>query len=79
MTKTTATKKIGCVPGRVGVYYANHGYFSQETFALLSEAVSYARSKGFSAYFYLGGEELLGEWDAIGGFRPAASLLTEVQ
>lgn len=67
--KQTNGKKIGHEAGRIGVYFANHGYFSSETFATLREAIVYARSKGFTAYFYFEGTKLLGEWDAIGGIR----------
>ena len=64
--------------GKVAVYWVNHGYYSDQTFGTLADAVQYARSKGPSARFdqVLAPEpystrrvRVLGDWDAIGGLR----------
>ena len=68
MKNSSPKKMIGVEPGRVSVYWTNHGYYSSETFATIPEAVAYARSKGPSASFSRDGQ-FLGSWDAIGGVR----------
>jgi len=64
--------------GKIAVYWINHGYYSDQTFDALEDAVRYARSKGPSARFdqVLAPEpfstrqvRMLGSWDAIGGLR----------
>ena len=63
-----ANRTIGIEPGRVSVYWMNHGCYSDLTFPTLVEAIAYAREKGPSATFHRDGE-MLGSWDAIQGVR----------
>jgi len=60
------------------VRWTNHDYFSQDCFADLATALTYAKSKGFEATFYSGpagrnpykvAGTLIGSWSIIGGFR----------
>jgi hypothetical protein len=70
--------RIGMEVGKIAVYWINHGYYSDQTFDSLDDAVRYARSKGPSARFdqVLAPEpfstkrvRMLGSWDAIGGLK----------
>jgi hypothetical protein len=59
------------------VYFLNHGYFAQDSFADFDSAVAYAKSKGFEATIlkphhtdkpHKGGE-VVGSWSILGGLR----------
>ena len=72
------TQISGMEVGKIAVYWINHGYYSDQTFDTIGQAIQYARSKGPSARFdqVLAPEpfstkqvRMLGSWDAIGGLK----------
>lgn len=54
--------------GLVYVYMTNFGYYAQEGFSTLREAIEWAKSRGFEAQFVRDGEDL-GSWTPFGGVR----------
>ena len=54
--------------GRVYVYMTNFGYYAQEGFDTLREAIKWAQSRGFEAQFVRDGNQL-GSWTPFGGVR----------
>jgi len=51
------------------VFFLNHGYYAQEQFATFTEALSYAKSKGFEASIHDGVDRMLAFWGPIGGLK----------
>jgi hypothetical protein len=52
----------------IRVFWTNHGYYSQEEFTNLDDAVAYVRTKCFEAAFHQDDRVLAG-WSPIGGLR----------
>lgn len=51
------------------VYFHNHGYYAQDKFETFSEALAYAKSKGFEASIHDGVDKMLAFWGPIGGLK----------
>lgn len=54
--------------GLVYVYLTNFGYYAEEGFSTLRQAIKWAQSRGFEAQFVRDGEQL-GSWTPFGGVR----------
>lgn len=50
------------------VYYCNCGYFAQDNFNTLVEAIDYAKKKHFECTIYEK-QKIVGIWTPFGGFR----------
>jgi len=52
------------------IHFTNFGYGPDDSFATISEAVDFAKSKGFDATIYKATNgEAVGAWSIIGGYR----------
>jgi hypothetical protein len=60
--------QIGVEPGKIGVYYINFGYFAEQAFDNMEQALELARRSGFEASFWRDGE-YLGTWSILRGFE----------
>ena len=53
---------------KIRIFWTNHGYYSQEEFTSIDDAVAYVRTKCFEAAFHQG-DNVLAAWSPISGLR----------
>lgn len=53
---------------QIAIYWSNLGWYADQSFVTLEQALSFARSRGYECAFHQNGE-CIGAWSFLSGFR----------
>jgi hypothetical protein len=68
MTTTTSSTETKAKPAAYRVWWTNHGYYSQEEFTRLADAIAYGKSKCFEFSVHQG-DTMHVSWGPISGLH----------